>query len=90
MDVGAEAPRRVEHTLQPCGLGSSHSFRFLTRALPTETKVESGTSQSKNGTYVNLRNSRDLVVRAAKIFGVDVGAEAPRRAELDHLTACEP
>ena len=27
------------------------------RALPTETKVESGTSQSKNGTSVNLSNS---------------------------------
>ena len=27
------------------------------RALPTETKVESGTSQSKSGTSVNLGNS---------------------------------
>ena len=27
------------------------------RALPTETKVESGTSQSKSGTSVNLSNS---------------------------------
>ena len=28
------------------------------RALPTETKVQSGTSQSKSGTCVNLSNSR--------------------------------
>ena len=27
------------------------------RALPTETKVESGTSQSKSGTFLNLSNS---------------------------------
>ena len=27
------------------------------RALPTETKVESGTSQTKSGTSVNLSNS---------------------------------
>ena len=26
-------------------------------SLPTETKVESGTSQSKYGTYLNLSNS---------------------------------
>ena len=30
---------------------------FLLRCLPTETKVESGTSQSKSGTSVNLSNS---------------------------------
>ena len=29
------------------------------RALPAETKVESGTSQNKSGTYVNLSNSGD-------------------------------
>jgi len=29
----------------------------LLRALPTETKVESGTSQSKSGTYVDSSNS---------------------------------
>ena len=29
----------------------------MRRALPTETKVESGTSQSKSGTSVNLSNS---------------------------------
>ena len=31
------------------------------RALPTETKVESGTSQSKSGTSVNLSNSGELI-----------------------------
>ena len=30
---------------------------LLARALPTETQVESGTSQSKSGTSVNLSNS---------------------------------
>ena len=30
------------------------------RALPAETKVESGTSQSKSGTSLNLRNSGAL------------------------------
>ena len=37
-----------------CPVGSLHS---PPRALPTETKVESGTSQSKSGTSVNLSNS---------------------------------
>jgi len=32
------------------------------RALPTETNVESGTSQSKSGTSVNLSNSGELAV----------------------------
>ena len=32
-------------------------LRSPPRALPTETKVESGTSQSKSGTSVNLSNS---------------------------------
>ena len=38
---------------------TSHSLclRSPQRALPTETKVESGTSQDKSGTSVNLRNS---------------------------------
>jgi len=33
------------------------SFILPERALPTETKVESGTPQSKSGTSVNLSNS---------------------------------
>ena len=33
------------------------SLRSPQRALPTETKVESGTSQSKSGTSVHFRNS---------------------------------
>ena len=37
-------------------LGISYGT-VLGRALPAETKVESGTSQSKSGTYVNLSNS---------------------------------
>ena len=32
------------------------SLRSPPRAMPTETKVESGTSQSKSGTSVNLSN----------------------------------
>ena len=38
------------------------------RALPTETKVESGTSQRKSGTSVNFSNSGDhLLVRVHHI-----------------------
>jgi len=37
-----------------CSFGS---LRRPQRALPTETKVESGTSQSKSGTSVNLSDS---------------------------------
>ena len=44
-------PRTV--TSPETGLG----FTWFPRALPTETKVESGTSQSKNGTVINLGNS---------------------------------
>ena len=40
-----------------CPLGS---LRSPQRALPTETKVESGTSQSKSGTSVNLSNRKEL------------------------------
>jgi len=35
----------------------NYSWTFRSKALPTETKVESGTSQSKSGTSVNLSNS---------------------------------
>jgi len=35
---------------------------LLERALPTETNVESGTSQSKSGTSVNLSNSGERLV----------------------------
>jgi len=34
------------------------------RALSTETKVESGTSQSKSGTSVNLSNSGDRLLNS--------------------------
>ena len=40
--------------LVPSSLGSGPAAR------PTETKVESGTSQSKSGTSVNLGNSGNL------------------------------
>ena len=39
------------------GLASAQPTRINPRALPTETKVESGTSQSKSGTSVKLSNS---------------------------------
>ena len=42
------------------------------RALPTVTKVESGTSQSKSGTSVNLSHSGDL-------GGTAEGEDAPGR-----------
>ena len=34
---------------------------LLQRALPTEKKIESGTSQSKSGTSINLSNSGILI-----------------------------
>jgi len=40
--------------LKPLLYHSYHSLCFSTRALPTERKVESGTSQSKRGTSVDL------------------------------------
>jgi len=36
-----------------------HDLKSPQRALPTVTKVESGTSQSKRGTSVNLSNSEN-------------------------------
>ena len=39
---------------------SLSQYPFLLRALPTETKVESGTAQIKSGTSVNLSNSGEL------------------------------
>jgi len=43
-------------------------------ALPAETKVESGASQSKSGTSVNLSNSGDQMERG-RVYG-----DEPRRA----------
>ena len=57
-------------------------MRSPPRALPTETKVESGTSQSKSGTSVNLRNSGDLG------FGEDV-EEARDQVEVDLVQGLE-
>ena len=39
-----------------------YNMTFASRALPTETKVENGTPQSKSGTSVNLSNSALLPV----------------------------
>ena len=44
--------------------------RSGSRALPTETKVESGTSQSKSGTSVNLSNRGDLKVMVYSVMSV--------------------
>ena len=48
------AARAVRHVYTPL---HSVSANIPFRALPTETKVESGTSQSKSGTSDNLSNS---------------------------------
>jgi len=60
------------------GLGVKHNskinpfgwLRSPQRVLPTETKVESGRSHSKSGTYVNLRNSGLFVYKGP---GVGIG-----------------
>jgi len=49
------------------------SLRSPPRALPTETKVESGTSQSKSGTSVNLSNSGYRARRVGPIVLDDHG-----------------
>jgi len=53
------------------------------RALPTETKVESGTSQSKSGTSVNLSNSGHLQyfqhVNSCRRFNVHVKPNSEAR-----------
>ena len=50
------------------------------RALSTETKVESGTSQSKSETSVNLSNSGDLdLVHGAFL---EVRVPAPQLGEI--------
>ena len=49
---GVDPTRPCWRDLSPFG-----SLRSPPRALPTETKVESGTSQSKSGTSVNFSNS---------------------------------
>jgi len=50
---GSVGPLFARH----CPFGS---LRSPERALPTETNVESGTSQSKSGTSVNFSSSGDL------------------------------
>ena len=57
------------------------------RELPTETKVESGTSQSKSGTSVNLSNSGKLSI----FWGRAEAGNARDRAEermLQEAMAC--
>jgi len=48
--------------------------------LPTETKVESGTSQSKSGTSVNLSN---IGLRLTRLGTVDVLASLKRNGGFD-------
>ena len=56
------------------------SLRSPQRALLTETKVESGTSQTKGGTSVNLSTSGKETVTSALL-----GASSlPRDASLTH------
>ena len=55
------------------------TWKHFQRALPTETKVESGTSQSKSATSIKLSNSGE---RAA---GVDLLDE-----DSPLLQACPP
>ena len=43
----------------PCTMHLTPNSRCFSTALPTETNVESGTSQSKGGTSLNLSNSGD-------------------------------
>ena len=47
----------------PPQTSDANVWRFPPRALPTETKVESGTSQSKSGIFVNLSNSGEHAER---------------------------
>ena len=46
-----------------------HRASGVERALPTETKVENGTSQSKSRTSVNLSNSGELLPAARNPCG---------------------
>ena len=52
------------------------------RALPTETKVESGTSQSKSGTSVNLSNNGKRGTQTLGFFYEAIG-EALSEIEQD-------
>ena len=61
-------------------------------ALPTETKVESGTSQSKSGTSVNLSNSGDLrgeeeleLVLALAVHEARAQPQQPLLRQVPHL-----
>ena len=47
------------------------------RVLPTETKFEIGTSQSKSGTSVNLSNSGDLAREGGFDIARDLVHQAP-------------
>ena len=54
-------------------------------ALPTGTKVESGTSQSKSGTSVNLSNSGNSLhsqVRDIMTGQLRIGEQAPRSKDI--------
>jgi len=58
--AGFKGPSVTRFVNRPCWRELSFcSLRSPQRALPTETKVESGTSQRKSGISVNLSNSGD-------------------------------
>ena len=61
------------------------SLRSPPRALPTETKVESGMSQSKSGTSVNSSNSGIRAGTHPLVFASESGVEGvlPRHGRLD-------
>ena len=65
----------------------SHSLSFSTavqRVLPTGTKDQSGTSQSKSGTSVNLSNSGWLAWHLVVVSGRYCTSISPSAYTLDH------
>ena len=67
---GLNSPRRTATKPSKCQNRGCAQVPFVPRrALPTETQVESGMSQSKSGTAVNLSNSgkRDLLGEAEEV-----------------------
>ena len=55
---------QVTHLERSLCFSTACSLRNPQRALPTEAKVESGTSQCKSGTSVNLSNSGKRLARS--------------------------
>ena len=63
----------------PLLLDSVQDFPLQTRALPTETKVESRTSHSQSGTSVNLGNSGKSLHFSVWGGGLTAGCPPPAR-----------